>query len=74
MATKKVSFDPQAGGNKLRRIVLAILLLVGVGFLLKATLMRIDAGHVGIRVKLAGSARGVQDMPVVTACAPTPSM
>lgn len=66
MATKKVSFDPQAGGNKLRRIVLAILLLVGVGFLLKATLMRIDAGHVGIRVKLAGSARGVQDMPVVT--------
>lgn len=66
MATKKVSFDPEAGGNKLRRIVLAILLLVGAGFLLKATLMRIDAGHVGIRVKLAGSARGVQDMPVVT--------
>src|SRR3954470_13526119 len=28
--------------------------------------MRIDAGHVGIKVKLAGSARGVQDIPVVT--------
>jgi regulator of protease activity HflC (stomatin/prohibitin superfamily) len=27
---------------------------------------RVDAGHVGIRVKLAGSDRGVQDMPVVT--------
>ena len=25
-----------------------------------------DAGHVGIRVRLAGSDRGVQDMPVVT--------
>ncbi|MGD0675011.1 MAG: SPFH domain-containing protein [Polyangiaceae bacterium] len=27
---------------------------------------RVDAGHVGIRVRLAGSDRGVQDMPVVT--------
>ena len=27
---------------------------------------RVDAGHVGIRVKLAGSDRGVQEMPVVT--------
>jgi regulator of protease activity HflC (stomatin/prohibitin superfamily) len=27
---------------------------------------RVDAGHVGIRVKLAGSDRGIQDMPVVT--------
>lgn len=31
-----------------------------------ATTTRVDAGHVGIRVKLAGSDRGVQDMPVVT--------
>ena len=31
-----------------------------------ATVTRIDVGHVGIRVKLAGSARGVQDIPVVT--------
>src|SRR5690242_18789390 len=27
---------------------------------------RIDAAHVGIKVKLAGSARGVQDIPIVT--------
>ena len=31
-----------------------------------STTTRVDAGHVGIRVKLAGSDRGVQDMPVVT--------
>ncbi len=30
-----------------------------------STLTRVDAGHVGIRVRLAGSERGVQDMPVV---------
>jgi regulator of protease activity HflC (stomatin/prohibitin superfamily) len=66
VATKKISFDPETQGNALRRIVLGILILVGVAFLLNATLMRIDAGHVGIKVKLAGSARGVQDIPVVT--------
>lgn len=27
---------------------------------------RVDAGHVGIRVKLAGSSRGVDDIPLVT--------
>ncbi|HEX3775125.1 MAG TPA: SPFH domain-containing protein [Polyangiaceae bacterium] len=66
MATKKISFDPEASGGRLRQIAIAIALLVGLGFLLDATLMRIDAGHVGIKVKLAGSARGVQDIPVVT--------
>jgi regulator of protease activity HflC (stomatin/prohibitin superfamily) len=30
------------------------------------TTIRVDAGHVGIRVKLAGSDRGIQDMPTVT--------
>jgi regulator of protease activity HflC (stomatin/prohibitin superfamily) len=39
----------------------AMLLFVGC-----STVHRIDAGHVGIKVRLAGSARGVQDMPVVT--------
>jgi regulator of protease activity HflC (stomatin/prohibitin superfamily) len=66
VASKKLSFDPETGGSTLRRLVLGVLVLVCVGFLLNATLMRIDAGHVGIKVKLAGSARGVQDMPVVT--------
>ncbi|MBK6530830.1 MAG: hypothetical protein IPF99_14825 [Deltaproteobacteria bacterium] len=31
-----------------------------------ASCARVDPGHVGIRVKLAGSARGVQDAPIVT--------
>lgn len=63
---KKVSFDPGDTAGTLRRIVFGIVLLVAAGFLLDATLTRIDVGHVGIKVKLAGSARGVQDIPVVT--------
>jgi regulator of protease activity HflC (stomatin/prohibitin superfamily) len=66
VATKKISFDPEGSGGALRRIAIGIAILIAVGFLLDATLMRIDAGHVGIKVKLAGSARGVQDIPVVT--------
>jgi regulator of protease activity HflC (stomatin/prohibitin superfamily) len=31
-----------------------------------STTTRVDAGHVGIRVRLAGSERGVSDMPIVT--------
>jgi len=41
--------------------ILVVLLFAGC-----ATTRRIDAGHVGVRVKLAGSERGVQDAPVVT--------
>jgi regulator of protease activity HflC (stomatin/prohibitin superfamily) len=66
VATKSVQFDPGSGGRTVRRFVLGVLLLIGVIILSAYTLTRIDAGHVGIRVKLAGSARGVQDIPVVT--------
>src|SRR5580658_4132156 len=47
---------------------LVILVVLASGALLFGCQMttRVDAGHVGIRVKLAGSDRGVQDMPVVT--------
>jgi regulator of protease activity HflC (stomatin/prohibitin superfamily) len=38
-----------------------VLLVIGC-----QTTTRVDAGHVGIRVRLAGSDRGIQDMPVVT--------
>src|SRR5579863_85918 len=60
-----VSFDAGSAGRSLRRFItvagiLAVLLFAGCGMT-----TRIDAGHVGIRVKLAGSDRGVQDMPVV---------
>ena len=66
MATKSVQFDPGTGGRTARRFLFGGLLLIGVIILSAYTLTRIDAGHVGIRVKLAGSARGVQDIPVVT--------
>lgn len=39
---------------------------VGALFVSDACLTRIDASHVGIKVKLAGSSRGVQDIPVVS--------
>ncbi len=41
------------------------LLLLG-GILITSCVARVDAAHVGIRVKLAGSNRGVDDIPVVT--------
>lgn len=59
-------FDAQAVGRGARRMVVAIGLVVAVLFFGCQATTRVDAGHVGIRVKLAGSDRGVQDMPVVT--------
>jgi regulator of protease activity HflC (stomatin/prohibitin superfamily) len=61
----------QLGSNfpQLIRSVRSLLIVAGVSALMAvvgcSTLTRVDAGHVGIRVRLAGSERGVQDMPVV---------
>src|SRR6516164_6636203 len=63
---RSANFDGAAVGRSLRPILMAAGLLVAVVYLGCATTTRVDAGHVGIRVKLAGSDRGVQDMPVVT--------
>ncbi len=63
---RMVSIDSAGVGRSLRRFAVAALLGVGVLVLGCQTTTRVDAGHVGIRVKLAGSDRGVQDMPVVT--------
>lgn len=52
---------PRAAKGILAAVGIAVLL----GFVGCSTLTRVDAGHVGIRVRLAGSERGVQDMPVV---------
>jgi regulator of protease activity HflC (stomatin/prohibitin superfamily) len=60
------SFDGAGAARALRRLVVAAGLAVGLFYVGCATTTRVDAGHVGIRVKLAGSDRGVQDMPVVT--------
>jgi regulator of protease activity HflC (stomatin/prohibitin superfamily) len=61
-----VSFDSASAGRSLRRLFVLAVVAVAVVFLGCSTTTRVDAGHVGIRVKLAGSDRGVQDMPVVT--------
>src|SRR5689334_22651001 len=49
-----------------RRLVVTVALVVGAIVLASSCTARVDAAHVGIRVKLAGSSRGVDDMPVVT--------
>lgn len=46
----------------LERAILALLSLLLVLWIGCASITRVDAGHLGVRVKLAGSARGVQDM------------
>jgi regulator of protease activity HflC (stomatin/prohibitin superfamily) len=62
-----VTFDDGGGlFRNVRRIVLAVIGLIALAIFLSSTVTRIDAAHVGIRVKLAGSARGVQDIPIVT--------
>ncbi|MGH7436956.1 MAG: hypothetical protein ACRENE_14885, partial [Polyangiaceae bacterium] len=52
--------------SPLRFLFLLVVLMGGAVFVGCQMTTRVDAGHVGIRVKLAGSDRGVQDMPVVT--------
>ena len=66
MALKPIHFDPRTAGGTARLALLGLALVIGVVVLGAVTLTRIDAGHVGIRVKLAGSDRGVQDIPTVT--------
>ena len=67
MATRYGSgFDADSAARAAKRLLLGAGVLLLVVFLGCSTTTRVDAGHVGIRVKLAGSDRGVQDMPVVT--------
>jgi regulator of protease activity HflC (stomatin/prohibitin superfamily) len=60
------SFDAARAGRSLRRLLLSVAFVAVFFYVGCVTTTRVDAGHVGIRVKLAGSDRGVQDMPVVT--------
>jgi regulator of protease activity HflC (stomatin/prohibitin superfamily) len=53
--------------NKLVKYsIISVLALVVVSIFGCATLTRIDVGHIGVKVKLAGSDRGVQDMQLKT--------
>ena len=59
--------DSAASAGRTFRVIAWLILLGGVAWGLGCqTVTRVDAGHVGIKVRLAGSDRGVQDMPVVT--------
>ena len=59
-------FGADSAASFVKRIALALALLV-VGIVVSTScIARVDAGHVGIRVKLAGSSRGVDDIPIVT--------
>jgi regulator of protease activity HflC (stomatin/prohibitin superfamily) len=60
------SVGSDAGRSLISRLLLAVALLVGAVVLFSSCVARVDAGHVGIRVKLAGSSRGVDDIPLVT--------
>jgi regulator of protease activity HflC (stomatin/prohibitin superfamily) len=61
-------YKPQTSGVSAlaKRLVMAVALIIGAMVAFSSCSARVDAGHVGIRVKLAGSSRGVDDIPVVT--------
>ncbi len=60
--------QPLSPGAKsfLRSSLVTLAVLVMACVVGSASCTRVDPGHVGIRVKLAGSARGVQDAPIVS--------
>lgn len=60
-----VNFNPEGVGGLVRKGVVTLGLLVVTCVIGSASCTRVDPGHVGIRVKLAGTARGVQDAPIV---------
>ena len=67
MATRFGSGFDAAGTARSAKRFLTFIAVVGLLLFAGCEMTtRVDAGHVGIRVKLAGSDRGVQDMPVVT--------
>ena len=64
MAINLPNMDRNALGS-LKRFAAVGAVLLTLVFAGCSCTTRVDAGHVGIRVKLAGSERGVYDMPVV---------
>ncbi len=65
---KGFDFENEAGEKSfafLKRAALVLVTGIVVLWIGCSSTTRVDAGHVGVRVKLAGSSRGVQDMPTV---------
>jgi len=61
-----MAYQPPSFLRRVRLLITSFAVVIGLFVFLDATLTRIDAAHVGIKINLAGSARGVQDIPVVT--------
>jgi regulator of protease activity HflC (stomatin/prohibitin superfamily) len=66
MSQNPLPFDLGNFGPMVKRLLLGLVLGVALIVFAMTSITRIDPAHVGIRVKLAGSDRGVQDIPVVT--------
>ncbi|MFO0756976.1 MAG: prohibitin family protein [Byssovorax sp.] len=66
MASPLQSSGSSPARSLLSRVLLFAALVIGVLIASSSCMARVDAGHVGIRVKMAGSSRGVDDIPVVT--------
>lgn len=67
MATRFGSgFDASSAARTFRNFIVFAAVVLVVAFAGCGMTTRVDAGHVGIRVRLAGSDRGVSDTPVVT--------
>jgi regulator of protease activity HflC (stomatin/prohibitin superfamily) len=66
MAAPVRPFSSPPSGNIVKRLAIMAALVAFLAIVLSSCVTRVDAGHVGIRVKLAGSSRGVDDIPVVT--------
>jgi regulator of protease activity HflC (stomatin/prohibitin superfamily) len=64
MATVK-PFSTPPSSNFIKRIAVAAVLLIVFAIVTSSCVTRVDAGHVGIKVKLAGSERGVDQSPTV---------
>jgi len=62
----KTIYEPASRFFTVRRVALLVIVLLAVFVIGPSFVTRVDAAHVGIRVKLAGSSRGVQDIPIVT--------
>ncbi len=52
--------------NLIKYSIVLVLAVIALSVFGCATLTRIDVGHIGVKVKLAGSERGVQDMQLKT--------